>query len=78
MAKIYKAGRSRSFDRPFSLPGRKYEMSTNLDNACMQLEEANTSIFHEIGRAKTDEQSESLALMQKMIDEIQALIITYG
>ena len=52
-------------------------MSQNLDNARIQLQEANTSIFHEVGKTKTDEQSESLALMQKLIDEIQALINAY-
>ncbi len=52
-------------------------MSEHLDIARSRLQEAGASIFMETGHAKTDEQQESLALMQKGITEIKALINSY-
>ena len=52
-------------------------MSEHLDIARSRLQEAGTSILMEMGRAKSDEQQESLALMEKGINEIEALISSY-
>ncbi len=52
-------------------------MSEHLDIARSRLQEAGTSILMEMGRAKSDEQQESLALMEKAINEIEALINSY-
>ncbi len=52
-------------------------MSKHLDIARSRLQEAGTSILMEMGCAKKDEQQESLALMEKGINEIEALINNY-
>ncbi len=52
-------------------------MPQNLDIAQARLKEAAADIVLEVGRAKTDEQQESLALMLKSIEEVKALIYSY-
>lgn len=52
-------------------------MGKHLDIARSRLQEAGTSILMEMGHAKNDEQQESLALMEKGINEIEALISSY-
>lgn len=52
-------------------------MSRNLDIARSRLQEAAANILLEMGNAKTDEQQESLALMEKGINEVEALISNY-
>ena len=52
-------------------------MSQNLDEACSFLQDAAKKIFLEMTAARTDDQQESLALMQKGISEVEALIGDY-
>lgn len=52
-------------------------MSTNLDIARSRLQEAAASILMEMGNARTDDQQESLALMEKGIDEVEVQISNY-
>lgn len=52
-------------------------MSAHLDIARSRLQEAGASILMEMGHAKNDEQQECLALMEKGINEIEALINSY-
>ncbi len=52
-------------------------MSQNLDLARSRLEEAATLILVEMGDASTDEQQESLALMEKGINDVEVMINAY-
>ena len=52
-------------------------MSRNLDNALNLLQDAAKKIFLEMSAAGSDDQQESLALMQKGISEVEALIGDY-
>ncbi len=52
-------------------------MSKHLDISRSRLQEAGTSILMEMGCAITDEQQEALALMEKGINEVEALISNY-
>lgn len=52
-------------------------MSTNLEIARSRLQEAAASILMEMGNARTDDQQESLALMEKGIDEVEVQISNY-
>ena len=52
-------------------------MSRNLDDARGYLQDAARSVFREMGKGKTDDQQETLALMEKGINEVKALIGNY-
>lgn len=52
-------------------------MSTPLEIARTRLQEAGTNVLLEMGKAKTDDQQEALALMEKGISEVEALISSY-
>ncbi len=52
-------------------------MSQNLDDALRLLQDAGKKIFLEMSAAGTDDQQEAIALMQKGISEVKALIGEY-
>lgn len=52
-------------------------MSRNLDDARGYLQDAAKKVLLEMGNAKTDDQQEALALMEKGITEVKALISDY-
>ncbi len=52
-------------------------MSQNLDDALKLMQDAAKKLFLETSAAKTDDQQEALALMQKGISEVKALIGSY-
>jgi len=54
-------------------------MNQNLDNARHGLQEARTAIFLETGNSlNTIEQEEALEAMGVLINEVEAMINTYG
>ena len=53
-------------------------MNTNLDNALHGVQEARTAIMVETGDADTLEQEDALEDIQVKLNEVEAMIKTYG